>query len=316
MSFFYHFDRLSISQKSHPYPALHAISWRAGQILNKRSKESFSNAAEVLNEWIAEFKETQTKEKTDKFIDERVSRLLDDGGWELHYLSRGEHNYYDPLTAGEIRDLFENWPSDADDRPDFPTVDDIDDLDALHDILCSGYPFDDIDGFKGASESELYAVLALMQLEDAASKIRVSDGSHESIKSLPLSYIEKSLIHAANELVRAMETVCYAERELSSAQLNVMREDMKQKSDAELRKAVRRETAREGGLARNTQYRQAQEFVKREWGEHSEAYENNKSAFARHYARRVKNELQLTVTEKTIREVWLVTTPTAGKTAR
>jgi hypothetical protein len=63
----------------------------------------------------------------------------------------------------------------------------------------------------------------------------------------------------------------------------------------------------------------ARDWVCKEWTLHCESYSGNKSAFSRDYAGRVKNEFKnlkgepLSVTEKTIREVWLKNTPAAGK---
>jgi len=51
--------------------------------------------------------------------------------------------------------------------------------------------------------------------------------------------------------------------------------------------------------------RTAKDFVQREWRAHRADYSENKSEFARHYARRVQNEMGVRVTDKTIREVWL-----------
>ena len=59
----------------------------------------------------------------------------------------------------------------------------------------------------------------------------------------------------------------------------------------------------------------AKDWVRSEWIEKREAYGGNKSEFARHYARRIKNERSIDITEKTIRVVWLADTPPAGKQA-
>jgi hypothetical protein len=75
------------------------------------------------------------------------------------------------------------------------------------------------------------------------------------------------------------------------------------------------EKAKEGGFAKNALHRKAKIFVQSEWMKHKQSYQNNKSAFARDYTRRVKNEHGADVTEKTIREVWLIDTPSAGKQA-
>ena len=306
MSFFYHLEKIPSYLRSTPFPGLLGIRWRADQVLKRRSKDSLSDAAAVLQEWITDFKESRTKEETAKYITERIAILFSEGGWELNYLRREEHEYYNPLHEAEIRELLENWPSDADEKPEFPSADDIGDLEALTDILCSGYPYDDIDGFKGASEFELYAVLALMQLEQAASHIRIFRGEHELKTFLHQpSGSAENLIFAGNFVIEAMETICYAERNLSDVQLSKLREEMRRRLDEKLKKEVRSENARKGGLAKNFGSKVAREFVIREWAEHRLAYENNKSAFARDYSRRVKNELDVDVTDKTIREVWL-----------
>lgn len=55
----------------------------------------------------------------------------------------------------------------------------------------------------------------------------------------------------------------------------------------------------------------AKTWVRSEWKAHSAAYEGNKSAFARDYVRRVRNERGVSITEKTMCEVWLRDTPDA-----
>lgn len=50
---------------------------------------------------------------------------------------------------------------------------------------------------------------------------------------------------------------------------------------------------------------EARAWVIKEWKAHAASYGRNKSAFARDYARRVWNELQVKVTDRTIREDWL-----------
>ncbi|OYY36030.1 MAG: hypothetical protein B7X65_09715 [Polaromonas sp. 39-63-25] len=68
-------------------------------------------------------------------------------------------------------------------------------------------------------------------------------------------------------------------------------------------------------LLKHAPHRKAKEFVQAEWSLHRENYGDNKSAFARDYVRRVWNEMNVTVTEKQLREVWLRDTPPAGKPA-
>ena len=71
-----------------------------------------------------------------------------------------------------------------------------------------------------------------------------------------------------------------------------------------------------GGVRKNERSNAAKLFVISEWQSHRNSYGDNKSAFARHYVRRVKNEFAVDVTEKQLREVWLKPTPPAGTTAR
>ncbi len=73
--------------------------------------------------------------------------------------------------------------------------------------------------------------------------------------------------------------------------------------------------ARINAAKSHTKGNKARDFVRTEWAMHKQAYQNNKTAFARDYSRRVKNEMETDVTEKTIREVWLTDTLPASKRA-
>lgn len=75
--------------------------------------------------------------------------------------------------------------------------------------------------------------------------------------------------------------------------------------DAEKRRA----SARKSANHRHTKTRDAKAFVIGEWQTHRAAYRHNKSAFARDYVRRLKNEFEVAITEKQMREVWLRDTP-------
>lgn len=75
----------------------------------------------------------------------------------------------------------------------------------------------------------------------------------------------------------------------------------------------RSEIYREKANTKHEQSNQAKAFVQSEWHKHKVAYDNNKSAFSRDYVKRVLNELNVKVTEKQMKEVWLKDTPTASK---
>lgn len=49
----------------------------------------------------------------------------------------------------------------------------------------------------------------------------------------------------------------------------------------------------------------ARDFVVAEWIAHREDYGHNKTDFAKHYEKRVLNEFDVKVSDKTIREVWI-----------
>ena len=76
--------------------------------------------------------------------------------------------------------------------------------------------------------------------------------------------------------------------------------------------------AKTGGTARHTKMNEVKSYVIEEWNLHRLAYKNNKSEFSRIYARIISTKFQkqdgsaLSVTEKTIRDVWLRDTPSAS----
>lgn len=74
-------------------------------------------------------------------------------------------------------------------------------------------------------------------------------------------------------------------------------------------------TAVENARKAHAPARVAKVFVQREWAMHRAAYDNNKSAFSRHYVKRVLNELDVNITEKQMREIWLKDTASGGKHA-
>ncbi|CAM8667089.1 hypothetical protein MCEZEM1_02065 [Comamonadaceae bacterium] len=79
--------------------------------------------------------------------------------------------------------------------------------------------------------------------------------------------------------------------------------------------------ARLNAMRRHETTNIAKEFVVTEWKKYRNDYEGNKSAFARDYSARLRNEFlngkgePLDIKEKTIREVWLADTPLASKPA-
>jgi len=257
MSLHNNFEQLHPYAKSKVFKNLFGIKWRADRMLSKRKPGQWRVAARVIDGWISEWIESSVKEATEEFIQRHSERLSTDGGWELGYLSRDPYDPYqssDPATLGEIRHLLENWPIEADDRPDFPSDSDYEDLDALSQILSSGYPYDDIDGFPKAHDAELYAVLTLIKVDSAASFFQLPE-EKKTDAGIPIyrgqfPWKTPDLIAAGNLVIEAMEIICFAERELSNAQFDKMRLEQKVHFEAQIRIEARKENAKRGALAR------------------------------------------------------------------
>lgn len=218
-----------------PFIGLNTVKWRAGRILKLRPAHAWQNAAPVLQSWIAEFCENRLEEEIKIYIDNLADKLMQEGGWELGYLqSRWKH---EPNRC-DIVHLLENWPSDADALHDYPMEGSISDLNALHDILYSGYPYDSIDENSGTNEPtpwsacEIYAVLAMMKIDEALGLLRVEK---EALASTWKNWKASTLIKAGNLVTEAMEIVCYGERQLSDDQLRAGRTELKKHLEDQLK---------------------------------------------------------------------------------
>jgi hypothetical protein len=236
------------------FPALSATKWRAERILKNRTEEQIDRAAEVVEGWIGELKAQRHADATEEFIASESARIYEQGGWEAEYLPGGTQDpdgYPIPYSELDIRHLLENWPSWADDRPSFPR-DDLNDFDALGELIADGYPYDDVDGFESATEAELFAVLAATKVSSAEWHLRI--GERKTDAGIPVHREQpwkmNDVVAASALLVEAMEIVCYAERNLSDAQLSKMRADMHAKLEAQIRQDARTEIGKAGAAAK------------------------------------------------------------------
>lgn len=100
---------------------------------------------------------------------------------------------------------------------------------------------------------------------------------------------------------------------LDKAELFFLHEQIFECFDLCGRRTIRKEDARMKALKGHSKRRMAKGFVISEWEAHREAYGYNKSAFARDYTRRVFHEYSISVTEKQMREVWLLDALPASK---
>nr|WP_145545772.1 hypothetical protein [Variovorax boronicumulans] len=93
--------------------------------------------------------------------------------------------------------------------------------------------------------------------------------------------------------------------ELSKQDLFFWHEELFECVEWSGKKIARQAESRIMASKRHEKSRAAKEFVRKEWQLHREAYQSNKSAFSRDYARRVNNEFSFPITEKQMRDVWL-----------
>lgn len=152
-----------------------------------------------------------------------------------------------------------------------------------------------------------------------AEKLSLGEVCDIAAKYIYLATVYKRVAVARGEKMQSDLSIKDRLRDrVSESQLRI---DALREKNALIPARVRREQAKRGGLAKHSMLKMAREFVKSEWAQNRDVYKGNKSEFARIYAKRVRNEFvdskgePLGITEKTIREVWLSDTPSAGKQA-
>jgi len=150
---FEEFDPLTGVPDRYPLSFLPSIVERARALLKERTRDEIINAAHNVDFFIDEY----FRDEKDKY----VRRLVETGGWELGYL---------PLEARNetgIRNLLDNWPPEADDRPlDIPTSENTSEVDALKACI-DDYALSDDAEFPGGRTFEYFAVLTLWLVADA-----------------------------------------------------------------------------------------------------------------------------------------------------
>ncbi|MFP5391636.1 MAG: hypothetical protein ACLGI6_08840 [Gammaproteobacteria bacterium] len=231
MTFFQYLFQTPLS--TGPFTSLRTMKWRAEQILQKpeRTHDELDRAAFSLRYAIDEHNEIRAEDEFEAYVD----RLYTRGGWELSYIE-GADVEIGP-TRTHIRDLLQNWPDWADDKPDFIRAEDFDDLESLQDLWVSSdrpnsfYRFLD---FVDDNEHESYALLALMKLEAAAAILhlpenRTPNGSFSYPVSRPLPAHETAW--AGNHLIEAMVILCYAERKLAETRSAAWRAESESKRE-------------------------------------------------------------------------------------
>ena len=75
--------------------------------------------------------------------------------------------------------------------------------------------------------------------------------------------------------------------------------------EIEQAKEKQRQIRREGGIAKHEEKARAKAFVLKEWALHKDAYEGNRTAFATDYISRIRHEMNIKVSIKTVSVNWL-----------
>lgn len=305
MGLFTYLDKADVFRESKPFAGLNAVKFRAKSILKNRNANELLAVAEKLNAKIAAFKE----DEVDRATDEYASYLLRRGGWELAYLETAE---YGEPTHSEVYDLLKNWHFGSE-KPGVPTEDDINDLDALRDMLDRD-EFYCIDEPAVFSPSELYALLALITIEEAArlTYLEQKRGEHGSwIYPGEYPWEKRDIVRAGSLIIEAMEMVCWAERDVANETLAKAREDEKATIAARARENERDASSKKALDAKHGPARAAKKWVQDEWAKYRSEYGENKSAFARSYVTLVAHKFNnskgepLIVTERQMKETWL-----------
>lgn len=178
-------------------------------------------------------------------------------------------------------------------------------------------PFPDL---SASDRAAIQKIQADARAEIAAALLQCGDLS--AVASLAAGYVlrEASLQRLANARAEGLEVKRHEVRSvrdrLQDERLKVVfHREQAAKSNTNAKSSL----AKSGAKKRHAPANAAKAFVIAEWAKHRGAYENNKSAFARDYAGRVRNEFEdsagkpLDIKEKTIREIWLRDPQSTGK---
>ena len=302
MDCFDNFDPLTGDVPGFPFSELWGIVAQARVILKGSSSDDIRNIERDLDILIADAK----TECAHIWLDQHVTQVIKDGSWELNYLPPGT-----AATHQSVRYLLENWPDSAV-EPDYLTEDDLSNVEALRMAISMG------DVSKLDSERsypvKCAAVLALMKAANCLESMECPEedlGTHEDGPTAA------RILSAANDAIEAALAIGYASELVTlSDSLAEAAEDLAETIE-EAQQRFSKERARKAAIARHMYIKPAVQYVQSEWVKHREAYDFNKTDFARTYVELIRDKYRdkrgdpLQVTIKTITDVWLA--PSASK---
>jgi|DEB0MinimDraft_12_1074336.scaffolds.fasta_scaffold01064_7 hypothetical protein len=189
------FDPLKGRVSNYPFDILPSIAFRARALLLRRDREEVVSAAEIVDGIIEDF----FRRELNGFIEDQI----DNDGWAKEYLIEVK------AAGGDIATYVENdlpQHAGANDHIEFSDGDNTSEVEALK-ICIDDYDIED-EWFKEATQSELFAVLALWLLADSLQWAR-SNTRYDA--QLARRTSNGSFILAGAAAIKAMEAVCHAE---------------------------------------------------------------------------------------------------------
>ena len=188
---FDNFDPLTGEVPFWPYSSLSGITWRARNLLRKRTSKQIHILAETMNQWIENY--------FDQAKDDEISRLKNEGLYD--FLESDEEGAHWSISSERVNEL------------DFPTPDNTSDLDALSECVGSWSDIFD-DGSPDPENHEYFAVLALCKVADSIYKIefKYDFKNNQHVKKDRKKLDPYDFTSAGEYAVYAMEAVCHAEQ--------------------------------------------------------------------------------------------------------
>lgn len=287
------------------FGGLESVARDGVKILCDRTPIELTAAAKLIQEAIDEQQAWYVEDE----LEQRVQDLVEHGGWELKYLREGALG-----TEDEIRDLLKYWSAAMDEPSGLPGPEDLASIDALRecigdvwkqdgDVICVG-PY-------RLKHIEVLALVSLMLICQAVHTASNTDKLHHS-QSHDLIVIGKATVEVL-QIYRLIELL-RLEAEIKAAKVAETPEVL-----AAAISKVMTERAASAANKRHKPMNNARRWVEAEWRLHRDEYKNNKSDFSRTYVKQVLQKFEdskgdpLSISEKTIKEVWLKDNPDAGK---
>jgi|GEM_PF-4071102 len=303
----YEFDPLTSEVPGYPFFELWGIAWDAREILAGLSKDIIRSIEHDVEDCIFEMKQSHIEND----LNEQVARIIENGSWELRYLPEGGQ-----ATPKAVRTLLENWPDDADEKPDLATDDDLTDADAFRmSVDCGMFPYGD--EWQASSPAVGAAVLALGMIAECVHTLRCPEDDLGVADEGPIA---ARFISAANSALEAALALGLAKEFEFAEEIEVWADihSYQEKRLKEQESKFSKDRARKAALKRHSSTTAAKQYVQSEWLIHGHAYSFNKSEFARTYVMLVNQKFcdrrgdPVNVTTKTVSEVWLRDTPAAS----